>query len=60
MTLVHKPTAVAPSLTESSLWDALPSMAVMLADDGQVLRSNRAFDVYLSERVSTVASRIAH
>lgn len=60
MTLLQKPSPVAEPLTDAALWDALPSMAVMLSPDGELLRSNRAFDRYLSQRVPTIATRIEH
>jgi diguanylate cyclase (GGDEF)-like protein/PAS domain S-box-containing protein len=59
MTLVQQPNPALP-LTESSLWDVLPSMAAVLSDEGHLLRSNRAFDRYLSQRVPSMASRIEH
>jgi PAS domain S-box-containing protein len=60
MTIVQKPSPAALPLAESSLWDVLPSMAAMLSEEGHLLRSNRAFDRYVSQRVPTMASRLEH
>lgn len=48
------------STNDINLWDALPTMAVMLAADGRVLRSNRAFTQYMAHRVPALTERIDH
>ena len=46
------------SFNDLALWDGLPAMAVLLATDGRVLRSNRAFSKYLAHRVPTLTEQI--
>jgi diguanylate cyclase (GGDEF)-like protein/PAS domain S-box-containing protein len=50
--------AAPPPSADPTLWDALPTMAVMLSADGRVLRSNQAFSLYLASRVPALVERI--